>query len=184
VRSFPSSGKWGPPTLASTRGPCDVGGCAFRGLTRSATEWSAARRKPVRAAALHLSAAISADVRPVGFRRAAAENLRPEIFDARATLREQRESAVGRRIGKTQPSPFARRPHRTPPPPQPLRPVPVARNRGMSFSHPMLAVARTDSPQPRSPRVSSPSALPSRAAWARRSCARHEAPDVRVAACP
>src|SRR6187401_3845646 len=35
--------------------------------------------------------------RPVGFRRAAAENFRPEIFEARATLREQRESAVGRR---------------------------------------------------------------------------------------
>jgi hypothetical protein len=32
-----------------------------------------------------------ADVRPVGFRRATAENFRPEIFEARATLREQRE---------------------------------------------------------------------------------------------
>src|SRR5687767_16019993 len=32
-------------------------------LTLFATEWSAARRKPVRAAALHLSAAISADVK-------------------------------------------------------------------------------------------------------------------------
>ena len=31
-----------------------------------------------------------------------------------------------------QPSPFARRPYRTPPPPQPLRSVPVSRNRGMS----------------------------------------------------
>ena len=63
VRSSPSSGKWGRPALASTRGPCGVGGRAFRGLTRSATEWSAARRKPLRAAALHLSAAISADVK-------------------------------------------------------------------------------------------------------------------------
>ena len=63
VHSFPSSGKWGRPTLASTRGPCGAGGRAFRGLTRSATEWSAARRKPLRAAALHLSAAISADVK-------------------------------------------------------------------------------------------------------------------------
>ena len=61
--SSPSSGKWGPAALASTRGPCGAGGRAFRGLTRSATEWSAARRKPVRAAAMHLSAAISADVK-------------------------------------------------------------------------------------------------------------------------
>src|SRR5688572_6185070 len=53
------------------------------------------------AAALHLRAAISADLKAVRFRRAAAENFRPEIFEARATLREQRESAVGRRIGKT-----------------------------------------------------------------------------------
>ena len=36
-------------------------------------------------------------LRPVGFRRAAAENCRPAIFEARAPLREQRESAVGRR---------------------------------------------------------------------------------------
>ena len=50
--SSPSSGKCGHPTLASTRGPCGVGGRAFRGLTRSATEWSAASRKPIRAAAI------------------------------------------------------------------------------------------------------------------------------------
>src|SRR5688572_19166874 len=71
------------------------------------------------AAVLHFSATISADIKAVRFRRAAAENLRPEIFEARATLRSQRESAVGRRIGKPRMSPFARRPHRTPPPPQP-----------------------------------------------------------------
>jgi hypothetical protein len=71
---LPASAQWGPPALASTRRPCGVGGRAFRGLTRSATEWSAARRKPLRAAALHISATISADVRPVGFRRATAEN--------------------------------------------------------------------------------------------------------------
>ncbi len=94
-------------------------------LTLFATEWSAARRKRPTAAALHLRAAISANLKAVRFRRAAAENFRPEIFEARATLREQRESAVGRRIGKPRMSPFARRPHRTPPPPQPLKPVPV-----------------------------------------------------------
>ena len=52
VHSSPSSGKWGRAALASTRGPCGAGGRAFRGLTRSATEWSAARRKPLRAAAI------------------------------------------------------------------------------------------------------------------------------------
>src|SRR5215204_5192596 len=57
------------------------------------------------AAVLPLRAAISADLKAVRFRRAAAENFRPEIFEARATLRSQRESAVGRRIGK---------PHRVP----------------------------------------------------------------------
>ncbi len=70
-------------------------------LTLFATEWSAARRKRPTAAALHFGAAISANLKAVRFRRAAAENFRPEIFEARATLREQRESAVGRRIGKT-----------------------------------------------------------------------------------
>jgi hypothetical protein len=49
--------------LASTREQCGVGGRAFRELIPSVTEWSAARRKPIRAAALHLSAAISADVK-------------------------------------------------------------------------------------------------------------------------
>jgi hypothetical protein len=51
-------------TLRSlTRGSCGVGGRAVRGLTRSATEWSAARRKPVRAAAMHRGAANFADVK-------------------------------------------------------------------------------------------------------------------------
>src|SRR6187551_319939 len=43
--------------------------------------------------------------RPVGFRRAAAENCRPAIFEARAPLREQRESAVGRRPASAQACP-------------------------------------------------------------------------------
>ena len=74
-----------------------VGWCACPWLTLFATEWSAARRKRSTAAVLHLRAAISADVKAVRFRRAAAENFRPEILEARATLRSQRESAVGRR---------------------------------------------------------------------------------------
>src|SRR6186997_2893960 len=57
--------------------------------------------------------------RPVGFRRAAAENFRPEIFDARATLREQRESAVGRRSANLRCPRWPEDPPRTPPPPQP-----------------------------------------------------------------
>ena len=94
---LPASGKWARPALASTRGPCGAGGRAFRGLTRSATEWSAARRKPIRAAAMPPRSPILLALRPVGFRRATAENFRPEIFDARATLREQSGSTLGRR---------------------------------------------------------------------------------------
>src|SRR6187551_1869051 len=112
----------GTAALAGTRGPCGAVGRAFRGLTRSATEWSAARRKPVRAAAMHLSAAIFADVKarrlPTSDRRKFPS---PEIFEARATLREQRESAVGRRSANLKTSPLPRRPPRTPPPPQPLQ---------------------------------------------------------------
>src|SRR6188472_4191894 len=79
------------------RGRDRVGWYACPRLTLFATEWSAARRKPVRAAAMPIRSPILQTSRPVGFRRANAENFRPEIFEARATLREQRESAVGRR---------------------------------------------------------------------------------------
>src|SRR3982751_1698634 len=55
-------------------------------LTLFATEWSAARRKPVRAAAMHPGAALSADVKarrlPTSGRRKFPS---AEIFDARAT---------------------------------------------------------------------------------------------------
>jgi hypothetical protein len=44
-----------------------VGWYACPRLTLFATEWSAARKNPMRAAALHLSATISADVRRAGF---------------------------------------------------------------------------------------------------------------------
>ena len=61
-RLFPSAAANGyiPRWLASGDW-CGAGGRGFRGFTRSATEWSAARRKPIRAAAMHSSAAISAD---------------------------------------------------------------------------------------------------------------------------
>src|SRR5688572_12751666 len=106
--------------------------CACPWRTLFATEWSAARRKPVRAAAMHIGAAISADVRPVGFRRAAAENFRPEILEARATLRSQRESAVGRRRAQPHPSPFARKtaPHASATATLQIRPVPQESRNG------------------------------------------------------
>src|SRR6187455_770357 len=62
----------------------------------------------VRAAAMHFSAAIFADVQARSFRRAAAENCRPAIFEARATLREQSGSTLGRRERRPGLSPFAR----------------------------------------------------------------------------
>jgi hypothetical protein len=71
-------------------------------LTLFATEWSAARRKRPTAAVLPFSAAIFADVKAVRFRRAAAENCRPAIFEARATLREQSGSTLGRRVRQPQ----------------------------------------------------------------------------------
>src|SRR3982751_7086083 len=79
---------------------CGEGGGAgaWWWLNRSATEWSAARRKHSRAAAMHFGATISADEQARGFRRATAENCRPAIFEARATLREQSGSTLGRRV--------------------------------------------------------------------------------------
>src|SRR6187399_1102689 len=107
------------------RGRDRVGWCACPRLTLFATEWSAARRKPVRAAAMHPGAANSADVKA---RRLPTSDRRKfpsaEIFEARATLREQRESAVGRRSANLQRPRLARRPPRTPPPPQPLQVCP------------------------------------------------------------
>ncbi len=88
-------------TVSGQTGTARVGWYAGPRRTLFATEWSAARRKRPTAAVLHLSAPYSADMKAVRFRRAAAENFRPEIFEARATLREQRESAVGRRIAQT-----------------------------------------------------------------------------------
>src|SRR6186997_719828 len=61
----------------------------------------------VRAAAMHFSAAISADEQARSFRRAAAENCRPAIFEARATFREQSGSTLGRRVYQPSLSPFA-----------------------------------------------------------------------------
>src|SRR5688572_21204911 len=156
---FSQHRQMGTPTLASTRGPCGAGGRAFRGLTRSASDWSAARRKPVRAVALHVSATISADVQarslPTSERRKFPS---AEIFDARATLREQSGSTLERRVSA------------------PLRPVCYNEMRNVPiFSRRGSGVRRTDWSPPRSARASWPSVHPSHVAWVRRSCARHVA---------
>src|SRR5688572_7128966 len=79
LRSFPPSGTQRDGSATETKlrivaaeacgavfgqtGTDRVGWYACPRLTLFATEWSAARKKPMRAAALHLSAAISADVK-------------------------------------------------------------------------------------------------------------------------
>ena len=104
VHSSPSSGECGRPALASTRGPCGVGGRAFRGLTRSATEWSAASRKPLRAAAIASQRShFCRRYRPVGFRRATAENFRLRKFSKRA--RPEGAERVNPRKARLPPSP-------------------------------------------------------------------------------
>ena len=122
--------------LASTRGPCGAGGRAFRGLTRSATEWSGGEEEATTGRRIASQrGAISADDRPVGFRRANARkgngdiphfpskrgqtccrsvpfcppsgemrNVPISFPEARATLREQSGSTLGRR-GHQPPSP-------------------------------------------------------------------------------
>ena len=81
VHSSPSSGKWGRPALASTRGPCGAGGRAFRGLTRSATEMERGEAEANTGRRDCISAQpFLQTLRPVGFRRATAENFRPGNF--------------------------------------------------------------------------------------------------------
>ena len=67
-------------------------------LTLFATEWSAARRKPIRAAVVHLSATISADVKARRLPTSHRRKFPSGNFRSARDLREQRESAVGRRI--------------------------------------------------------------------------------------
>ena len=106
-----------------------VGWYAGPRRTLFATEWSAARRKRPTAAALHLGAQISANMkaRPLptsGRRKFPSGNFRSarDLEVAKRVRRGQAQRA------NPQPSPFARRPHGTPPPPQPLRSVPVCYN--------------------------------------------------------
>src|SRR6187431_656398 len=66
-------------------------------LTLFATEWSAARRKPIRAAAMHPSAAIFADEQARRLPTSGRRKLPSGNFRRARDLRSQRESAVGRR---------------------------------------------------------------------------------------
>jgi len=83
ARAVRSSGK---------RGQHRVGWYACPRLTLFATEWSAARRKPIRAAVVPIRSPLLKTSRPVGFRRATAENFRPRKFSKRARLWGSKES--------------------------------------------------------------------------------------------
>ena len=107
-------------------GTVRVGWCACPWLTLFATEWSAARRKPLRAAAMPLAITNFADVKArrlptSGRRKFPSGNFRRarDLEGAKRVSRGQAQRA------NPQESPFARRPHRTPPPPLPQRSVPV-----------------------------------------------------------
>ncbi len=114
-------------TVFGQTGTDRVGWYACPWRTLFATEWSAARKNPMRAAALHLRATISADVKarrilPSGRRKFPSGNFRSarDLEVAKRVRRGQAQRA------NPHPSPFARRPYGTPPPPQPLRSVPIS----------------------------------------------------------
>ncbi len=69
------------------RGPCASGGCACPRADSLCDRMERGEEEANTAAAMHLRSPILQTLRPVGFRRATAENFRPEIFEARATLR-------------------------------------------------------------------------------------------------
>ena len=93
---------------------CGAGGRGFRGFTRFATEWSAARRKPIRAAAMHSSAANSADEQARRLPTSGRRKLPSGNF------RSARDPEGAERVNPRKPRP----------PPPSLSPF--ARNRGMS----------------------------------------------------
>ncbi len=119
--------------LPGKRGTDRVGWYACPRRTLFATEWSAARKNPMRAAALHFSAAISADVKA---RRILTSGRRK--FPS-GNFRSARDLEVAKRVRRGQAySPTLTRPrlpgdrtarlrHRNP-----SGPSPFARNRGMS----------------------------------------------------
>ncbi len=144
---FSQQRQWGRPALASTRGPCGAGGRAFRGLCRSAPAWGAGRRKPLRGAALHLSAPHCAVVKA----RRLPTSGRREIPSGNS--RSARDLEVAKRVSRGQaPHPTSPVPvcpedrtaprlrHRNPPAPSPF-----ASKSGMSpFLHHITARIAAD----------------------------------------
>ena len=122
-RAVRSSGK---------RGQHRVGWYACPRLTLFATEWSAARRKPLRAAAMHISATISADVKARRLPTSGRRKFPSGNFRRARDFEGAKRVSRGQAFRQPKKSPLARRPPRTPPPPQPGGPSPFARNRGMS----------------------------------------------------
>src|SRR5688572_33276829 len=64
--------------------------------------------------------------------RRKATRRRALVFSSPRSIRSQRESAVGRRTTRRGLSPFARRPHRTPPPPRSAASFPLPSHRAVS----------------------------------------------------
>ena len=106
--------------LPGKRGTDRVGWCACPWLTLFATEWSAARKNPLRAVAMHFSAAISADVKarrilPSGRREFPSGNSR-SARDLEGAKRVSR----GQAYRQPRPSPFATNRGMSPFPTNPL----------------------------------------------------------------
>src|SRR4029079_19321947 len=87
----------GTAAPASTRGSVRCGWARLPRVDPLCDRMERGEEEAVRAAVLPFSAAIFADVQARSFRGPDAENCRPAIFDARATLREQSGSTLGRR---------------------------------------------------------------------------------------
>src|SRR5687767_15678542 len=98
--------------VSGQTGTARVGWYACPRLTLFATEWSAARKNPMCAAALHLSAAISADVKARRFLTSGRRKFPSGHFRSARVLEGAKSVSRGQayreNLGM---SPFARRPH-------------------------------------------------------------------------
>ena len=106
-----------------------VGWCACPWLTLFATEWSAARKNPLRAVAMHFSAAISADVKARRILTSGRREFPSGNSRSARDLEGAKRVSRGQAHRRPQQSPFARKtaPHASAP--QPLSPVPVCYNK-------------------------------------------------------